>query len=45
MQDGWEQARVRVRAAVRRAATGMTAEQVGKATDEVRIHERNRSRV
>lgn len=45
MQDGWEQAKIRVRAAVRRTATGMTAEQVGKATDEARIHERDRSRV
>ncbi|WP_031511427.1 hypothetical protein [Streptomyces megasporus] len=45
MQDGWEQAKIRARAAVRRTATGTTAEQIEKATDEARIHERDRSRV
>ncbi|WP_051718233.1 hypothetical protein [Streptomyces megasporus] len=45
MQDGWEQAKIHARAAVRRTATGMTAAQIEKATDEARIHERIRSRV
>lgn len=39
MQDGWEQAKIRARAAVRRTATGTTAERVEKAKDDARKRE------
>lgn len=45
MQDRWENPKIRARAAVRRRAAGMTVEQIEKATDEARLHERIRSRL
>ncbi|MFP8945314.1 hypothetical protein ACLIYM_28310 [Streptomyces fenghuangensis] len=45
MQDARENPKIRARAAVRRRAKGMTAEQIEKATDEARLHERIRSRL
>jgi hypothetical protein len=40
-----DNAKIRARAAVRRRAAGMTAEQIVKATDEAHVHERIRSRL
>ncbi|GAA2448307.1 hypothetical protein [Streptomyces glaucus] len=45
MHDRRENPKVRARAAVRRRASGMTLEQIEKATDEARLHERIRSRL
>lgn len=45
MRKAMEGAKIRARAAIRRRAAGMTAEQIEKFTDEARIHERIRSRL
>lgn len=45
MRKAMEGAKIRARAAIRRRAAGMTAEQIEKSTDEARIHERIRSRL
>lgn len=45
MRKAMEDAKIRARAAVRCRAAGMTAEQIEKATDEARMHERIRSRL
>ncbi|MGY1456974.1 hypothetical protein [Streptomyces sp. SS8] len=45
MHDEWEGPKIRARAAVRHTATGLTVEQVQKATDEACMRERIRSKV
>ncbi|MGK5499936.1 hypothetical protein, partial [Streptomyces sp. URMC 125] len=45
VHDEWEGPKIHARTAVRHRATGMTVEQIEKATDEARIRERIRSKV